>query len=65
MKRFGERLHDAVVGDSDRFMPPGFGALDQFFDINQAVHVAHQGMSVQFDALFGAVVLPFSGEIVN
>ena len=46
-----ERLHVAVIGNGNRFMPPFHRTLYDVFYIGYAVHIAHFGMAVQFYAL--------------
>lgn len=54
-----EGLDDAVVGDGNGRMAPLLDGLDELFDRDQGVHVAHDRMQVEFDARRGIVVFPF------
>ena len=54
-----EGLDDAVVGDGNGRMAPLLDGLDELFDRDQGVHVAHDRMQVEFDARRGIMVFPF------
>ncbi len=57
MVRVGKGLHDPVIGDGDRRMPPFVGALHDIFRLRDAVHIAHLRMTVKLHPLSDASVL--------
>ncbi len=57
MVRVGKGLHDPVVGDGDRRMPPFVGALHDILRLGDAVHIAHLRMTVKLHPLSDASVL--------
>ena len=52
-----ERLHTAVVGYRHSLMTPFSGSCDERYRVGNSVHSRHIRMTVQFDTLFGVVIL--------
>ena len=57
--RLRESLHDTVIGDGDRRMPPAVGLLHQLCRRGYRVHLAHFGMHVEFYTLLRRIVMTF------
>ncbi len=60
----GKCLYTAVIGNSNCRHPPCLCPLNNGLNLGHPVHITHLRVTVQFHALFQAVIHPFAGKIL-
>ncbi len=60
-----KRLHNAVIRNRHRTVPPCTCPIDKLFDICNAVHIAHLRVCVQFHPLYWGAITPPHTEILD
>ena len=49
----GKRLYDAMIRNSNGFMPPTLKGFKQFIHVNKPVHRGHNCVQMKFNSFFG------------